>query len=235
MKYNVGKLYVGKIGKVSQNKENKDLQISQEGIARPFIIFAKAKEKLEHSYDRDYGYQEYLFWGVDVLTKKKYFLWSENRYQTLRNHCLSGCAIQTYWPLEQCMRARKSKISKKELLTLYDCYNSQKQNEDSKEVNDNILNLIIKTSEKVKDMDIDEDIKWEIVGELSELGEYYVNEMLQISNSDLTLDNTAYAIQLECVKKLVEIERRVEDKNWIEQNSLKRQLTTFKKKLGTGN
>lgn len=239
MKYNIDNLYVGMLGSVSigENEKGLDcLNIDSSKVNKPFIIFIKDKEKIKDYHD--YGFQKEMFLGIDVITKKKYLLWENNNYKVLHVNSLSGYAIFKYFPIEQFIQENKRKISKSEIFALYDKLNNRKQDDEKEtnreEVKDNILNLIIETNNRVKKMELDEDTKKKITEQLSELGEYYVNRMSEISNSSgLSLDNSEYLIQLECVKRLVEIESEIEDKDLVRQSNLKRQLVAFKKNLGT--
>ena len=239
MKYNIDNLYVGILGSVSigENEKGLDcLNIDSSKVNKPFIIFIKDKEKIKDYHD--YGFQKEMFLGIDVITKKKYLLWENNNYKVLRVNSLSGYAIFKYFPIEQFIQENKRKISKSEIFALYDKLNNRKQDDDKEtnreEVKDNILNLIIETNNRVKKMELDEDMKEKITERLSELGEYYVNRMSEVSNSsELSLDSSEYLIQLECVKRLVEIESEIEDKNLVRQSNLKRQLVAFKKNLET--
>ena len=101
-------------------------------------------------------------------------------------------------------------------------------------ITDNILNLILKTNEKIKNMPIAADIKSQIVNELSDLGQYYVSRMIEIKKAEsdtLTLENTEYMVQLECIKKLVDIEGRIDLKSLAEIHTLSKELETFKHNL----
>ena len=165
-------------------------------------------------------------------------MWENNNYKVLHVNSLSGYAIFKYFPIEQFIQENKRKISKSEIFALYDKLNNRKQDDEKEtnreEVKDNILNLIIETNNRVKKMELDEDTKKKITEQLSELGEYYVNRMSEVSNaSGLSLDSSEYLIQLECVKRLVEIESEIEDRDLVRQSNLKRQLVAFKKNLGT--
>ena len=239
MKYNIDNLYVGMLGSVSigENEKGLDcLNIDSSKVNKPFIIFIKDKEKIKDYHD--YGFQKEMFLGIDVITKKKYLLWENNNYKVLHVNSLSGYAIFKYFPIEQFIQENKRKISKSEIFALYDKLNNRKQDDEKEtnreEVKDNILNLIIETNNRVKKMELDEDMKEKITEQLSELGEYYVNRMSEVSNSsELSLDSSEYLIQLECVKRLVEIESEIEDKDLVRQSNLKRQLVAFKKNLGT--
>ena len=239
MKYNIDNLYVGILGSVSigENENGLDcLNIDSSKVNKPFIIFIKDKEKIKDYHD--YGFQKEMFLGIDVITKKKYLLWENNNYKVLHANSLSGYAIFKHFPIEQFIQENKRKISKSEIFALYDKLNNRKQDDEKEknreEVKDNILNLIIETNNRVKKMELDEDTKKKITEQLSELGEYYVNRMSEVSNSsELSLDSSEYLIQLECVKRLVEIESEIEDKDLVRQSNLKRQLVAFKKNLGT--
>lgn len=157
---------------------------------------------------------------------------------------LNKIVIGKVIPIEQFMDDYKKKISKREIVELYQKLNKiedkNKKNEEevkdeskeTEEVKDNILRLILKTNDKVKLMDIDDDSKKMIIDRLSELGEYYVRRMLEVNNSSgLTLNNSEYDIQLECIKRLVEIENEIESENLEIKNNLTRQLTDFKNNL----
>lgn len=235
MDYNVDNLYVGVLGSVSKTKNEKGndcLHIGKDKVNKPFIIFMKGKEEVRYYYN--YDNQREMFLGIDVITKKKYLFWENNNYKVLHANSLGGYVIFKYYPIEQFIQGNKSKISKSEILALYEKLNNKKQDDERGEIEDNILNLIIKTNNRVKKMELDEDTKKKITGQLSELGEYYVNRMSEVSKSSgLSLDSSEYCIQLECVKRLVEIESEIEDKNLVRQSNLKRQLIAFKKKLGT--
>lgn len=239
MKYNIDNLNVGILGNVSIGKNDKGLDclnIDSSKVNRPFIIFMKGKEKIKDYYD--YDFQKEMFLGIDVITEKKYLLWKSNNYKIMYANSLGGYAIFKHFPIEQFLQGNKRKISKSEILALYEKLNNMKQDDEKEtnreEVKDNILNLIIETNNRVKKMELDEDTKKKITEQLSELGEYYVNRMSEISNSSgLSLDNSEYLIQLECVKRLVEIESEIEDRDLVRQSNLKRQLVAFKKNLGT--
>lgn len=238
--YNVSDLYVGIIGVssvVRNYKPGYDNWIVDRKPDKPYVIF---KRKEEHFTLDSINY------GIDLLTNKKYFLFCDNSIY-YREQNLNKFVIGKIIPIEQFIQENKKKISKREIIELYQKLNKiedeNKKNEEevkdeskeTEEVKDNILNLILKTNDKVKLMDIGEDSKKRIVDKLSELGEYYVRRMLEVNNSSgLTLNNSEYDIQLECIKRLVEIENQIEDENLEIKSNLTKQLTAFKKNLSQG-
>ena len=109
----------------------------------------------------------------------------------------------------------------------------ENNSKDNDKVTDNILNLILETNKKVQEMELSDEDKENITLELEILGEEYVNKMIELrENKNILMVDNEYSIQMEFIKRLVEIENQIEDKEIKEIGSLKRELRLFKKNLG---
>lgn len=223
--YNTKDLYIGAVGLIyKKDKDSFSLKLSNIKI-----IYSK---KIINIYYSDIFRDDYVSIGIDIMSKTEYYLWNELAYNGAKKYngtYVIGISI----PLSHFIN--KPKVSKKELLELYQKLNEKTnivKDEPQKEpITDNILNLILKTNEKIKNMPIAADIKSQIVNELSDLGQYYVSRMIEIKKAEidtLTLENTEYMVQLECIKKLVDIEGRIDLKSLAEIHALSKELETFK-------
>ena len=213
--YKTEELYVGELGYVSRKDKN-NIKIDPSKVNNRFIIFKHVSLKLDT--DRRYEFhQNFINYGIDIVTGKKYLLWSGNEYTALVKCCLSGYAICKYFPIEQVLTKPKEENNSK----------------DNDKVTDNILNLILETNKKVQEMELSDEDKENITLELEILGEEYVNKMIELrENKNILMVDNEYSIQMEFIKRLVEIENQIEDKEIKEIGSLKRELRLFKKNLG---
>ena len=182
--------------------------------------------------------------AINVFTGQKYFFF--HGIQDLEDtigKVINGYAIFNYVPLELCFGNQKI-ITEKELLKCYDdlmvlvlneCQKQEKakgQNEAKEPITDSILQTILKTNELVKNSLIDEELKLEIVQELEELGEYYVNVMMNVDSGAEVLSLTSeYSIRMECMRKLTEIEDKFRNPEVVKRHTLKRQFQQFQKEL----
>lgn len=231
--YKTEELYVGELGYVSR-KDKDNIKIDPSKVNNRFIIFRHVSLKLDT--DRRYElHQNFINYGIDIITGKKYLLWSGNEYTALVKCCLSGYAICKYFPIEQVLTKPKENISGREIHKLYVSLNKPKEENNSKDndkVTDNILNLILETNKKVQEMELSDEDKENITLELEILGEEYVNKMIELrENKNILMVDNEYSIQMEFIKRLVEIENQIEDKEIREVGSLKRELKLFKKNL----
>lgn len=231
--YKTKELYVGLLGYVSKEDEDK-ITANPDEVSNKYIIFERVSQKLDN--DRRYELrQDFINYGIDIITGKKYLLWNGNGTFALFKCSLSGYAICKYFPIEQVLTKPKENISGKELRELYASLNKPKEEHDSdrdEKVTDNILNLILETNKKVQKMELSDGDKESIIRKLVALGEEYVNKMIEIRESkDMLMMGSEYSIQMEIIKRLVEIESQIEDKNMREIGSLKRELKIFKRNL----
>lgn len=132
-------------------------------MSNKYIIFERVSQKLDA--DRRYELrQDFINYGIDIITGKKYLLWNGNGTTVLFKCSLSGYAICKYFPIEQ-------------------VFTKPKEEHDSDmdgKVTDNILNLILETNKKVQEMKLCDGDKESIIRKIVALGEEYVNKMIGI-------------------------------------------------------
>ena len=231
--YKTKELYVGLLGYVSMKDEDK-ITADPDKVSNKYIIFERVSQKLD--IDRRYELrQDFINYGIDIITGKKYLLLNGNEYTALLKCSLFGYVICKYFPIEQVLTKQKETISGKGIRKLCVSLNKTKEENDSKnydKITDNILNLILETNKKVQEMKLSDEDKENITKELVVLGEEYVNKMIELRESkDILMVGSEYSIQMEIIKRLVEIENQIEDKDMREIGSLKRELKIFKKNL----
>lgn len=221
--YEVKDLYIGILGYVTKSKYG-GLSIERQDAV---IIYKKVK-----CADSDYCAKE-------IFTNQKYYFFQGNtfKYDTIYKS-INDLAIYASLPLSTVIS--KKYITKKELIELYNYYKTElnrDRNDEVKEsglsVTDSILQMILETSKKVKDAKIDESLQKQILEELENLSEYYVNEIInKLDNNGvvLTIDNE-YTIKMQVIKKLVELEEIYQNPEQLKKYSLKKQLVQVKRDL----
>ena len=224
-KYEVKELYIGRLGYVTY-KENA-YYIDQ---VNEIIIFKR--KKLNSGVD---------YYAENLFTHQPYFFFLGNRYywDTL-DKVINNYAVHQSWPLEIFLTEPKMIITEQELLNLYKklkkvfeeptTETNKKSDKSSEEpLTDDILNLILKTNELAQKSKISPDRKKEIIEELNALGKNYVEAMIHLTeceNNGLTLDDE-YNIRMNYIRKLVDIEGKINDPKAVKTYSLKRQYSQF--------
>lgn len=221
--YKVKDLYIGVLGYVTKTK-NGDLKIERQDI---IIIYQK--KKLADTSD---------YYAKEVFTNQKYFFFEGNHLNYLTiDKAINSLAIFSSLPLS--IQIFKDTITKNKLRKIYDEIQQEikPQNKEKEEttlpVTDSILQMILDTSKKVKNAEIDEFLKEKTLKDLEELSEYYVNEIINkmiTTETELTIENE-YTVKMNSIKRLVEIEQSYQNPENIKKYNLKRQLIQVKKEL----
>lgn len=203
-------LFVGTLGYVTVTDEGWHISKSDK-----YIIFKKKK------------FDSLDYCAENIFTNQTYFFFHGNTclYNTV-NKAANSYAVYSSIPLEHFIDAPKMEVSREELLELFWKLNKRVENND--DVQDNILKMILQTSEMVKFSEFDYELKKNLLKELEELGNYYVNSMiflLQSNQEKMILDEkNEYSIGMECMKRLVEIESKFRNLKVAKSYSLKRQF-----------
>lgn len=223
-KIKVKNLFVGELGYITKSKHK---------------YHANMKNKYKIIF-RKLGYDVSDYIGEDILTEQRYFFLHGNTYEKdTIDKAIGSYAIVTYTPLSQFLSLTKKTISVQELIELYNELNNinpkqEREIQKSTEpITDSILKTILETNELVKKSNIDDKLKQKLVQELEELGEYYVEETININsqnNSGLTLEN-AYSIRINTIKRLTEIEEKITNPELSKVRSLTNQYHQFQKIL----
>jgi hypothetical protein len=221
-------LYVGILGYVYNNDRINSLCI----ISKSLLIIFKRKNMLIKGHES----KEYI--AENVFTKQTYYFWRGNNdeYDTIRR-AVNSYAVYKYFPLEIFLKVPKMTLTKNELLQLYNglvLANRRKEEKDieSEPITDDILQMILKSVEIVKEADINENSKNELLQKLEKLAEDYVKDMVQLeeNKSFLSLENE-YTIRMKYIRKLVDTETDLEELKNSKKHILTRELTRFKNNI----
>ena len=165
-------LFVGILGYVTVIDEGWKISKSDK-----YIIFRKKK------------FDSLDYYAENVFTNQAYFFFHGNTclYNTV-NKAANSYAVYKSIPLEHFIDEPKMQVSRNELLELYYKLNKNflEDNETKmyNKVKDNILKMILQTSDVVKKSDIDLNLKQEIIYELDMLVKYYIETMVKILNKN---------------------------------------------------
>lgn len=230
-KYKVGDLHIVRLGRVREVDEE-TLEINH--IENPFVI---VKEYWHNS-------QKHLENCNDVFNNTLYY-----RFSGLSH--VGGIYFQYQSPLSTIFPT-KEKITKKELIKLYNELNEldkeetneqdkedevkndtpQNNNEDDNKIEDRILKLILTTTDKINALDLSNEKRTEILTSLKTLAEYYISTLITLKSqgqNPTTLSSPITELELECKNKIAEIELSLNDVEKTE--NLKKQLVMVKQRL----
>lgn len=223
-KYLCDNLYIGLLGFV--NKEGKKFII--DANEKKYIIFKRVKCTYW-----DFG-------AEDIFTRKNYFFWSGNTYNSdTIAKAVGGYAVYVSYPIERFLTSPKRYVSKIELIDLYDQLNrpklqsKDKKNSEETNITDSILKTILETSTLVKKSLLSDMEKEMMIDRLDRLALYYVNEINKVNNivnSNLTFDDE-YSVRMEVIKELAQIELELQDKGLIKRRKLALEYNQFRKEL----
>lgn len=230
--YKTENLYVGLLGIVSEIEDDK---IKITSIDK-YIIFTKESFSpsfniYTHTYDKI---------AKDIFTNKEYFFFNNNFHpERTIAQAIGGCAILNSFPIENYFDYPKNKVSKKELLVILNNLNSpfkevEKKEEPVEPITDSILKTILETSDLVNVSNIDEELKQSLIKELESLAENYIIDIENFNSKDeINPFESEYKIRMIYIKKLVELEQKVNDPKTIKVYSLKKQFNQFKKEINS--
>lgn len=199
-KYDIGKLYIGYIAPLSTN----DYQTYKcDRSERKVIIFTMTKD-----YDTYYDVE-----GKDVITNVKYYFL--HRYLLLSN-LIGSVVIYKFFPLANFLIDTitiKGKISKASILEIVNFYNRPKEKETESEIKDPVLNLILQTHQKIRKVTLKKEDKEYLYEVLKKIGEFYVNELIEIKTKDhdssLVLKDPETELELKIIDYLNRVENEV--------------------------
>lgn len=225
--YEVSNLYIGSLGYVTQGTYG-NLKIE---CKNEIIIYKKEKVDCWGN-----------FCAKEIFTNQKFYFFKGNKFDSdTIDKAINGFAIYSSSPLS--MLIQKKRVTKKQLKEIYSEINKEinqndqeKEEESTSSITDNILQMILETSKKVKNAEIDECLKAKTLADLEELSEYYVTEIInKITSSEkscpkITVENE-YTIKMNTIRRLVEIEGNYQNPEQAKKYSLKRQLQQVKKEI----
>lgn len=221
-------LYIGLLGVVSGDIYSK-LTITS---IKKCIIYQKVEINKGDYISKDYG-------AKDIFTDKIYYFFQGNHYprDTIAK-AIGGYAIMKSFPIEQCLDSPKKTVSESELLDIFNRINypekEKLKEEPTEPITDSILKTILETSDLVKASNIDNDYKKKLIKELEILAEDYIKDLEEFNNKNKNNSfQNVYQIRMAYIKKLVDIEERINNPKYIKSFSLKRQLNQFKKELNS--
>ena len=146
------------------------------------------------------------FIALDVLTEKKYAFVQGNRNDHLIRHSVGGCAVKEYFPIEKYLDYPRRTISRRNLQLLYQRLNHTTSKDDD------FLQTIIDTINKVKGSSIDFQKKEDLIKELELLKDHYVRSLDQLKSGDNNFSikpfESVYDIRMYYIYKLVELDQK---------------------------
>ena len=170
-----------------------------------------------------------------------------SRSASYKTHMGCGTYYEYVCPLSKIFPT-KEKVTKKELINLYNELNGlnkeethedeidevQEDSQDDNIVENHILKLILTTTDKINGLDLSNEKRTELLNQLKSIAEYYISKYITLKSEN----NNANIIQLgspiaelehECIDKIAEINLSLKE---VEQNeNLKKQLIMVKQKL----
>ena len=221
-KYDIDELYVATVAPVSINSKGNHI----------------TKEKTEKFYAvvvKDY-YKRYF----DLVSGKKYHHFDNSSFEFIERNLDDFYVIKLVM-MRKHLKKNISELSIDEIISISNELNGivevpklaiEEKNDDVDTINDYFLKEIIKTSAKIDDS-IDSLYKEELINELRKLAEEYVDMVINISDGKLTLGNSVFEARQLCIKKLVDIEAKIEryKSNMTSSNDLVNDLKKLKLQL----
>lgn len=194
-RFKIDNLYIGYVAPVCRNNQE---------------YFCDTRKARLIAFSKD-NLTPYNYPVTDVITGVKYYYFY--RYIGL-NELVGSEAICCYVPLvnylsnEEKMKGSISKEKIRELLE--NLTQPKKTKEEEQEVKDPILKLILSTSSKVKKMSLEEKDKKYLYDLLSDLGKYYISELIKIQQETEEfkleqIDSTS-SLRLDVINRLNMIE-----------------------------
>lgn len=211
--YLVKDLYIGILGHLKE-KSKKEINIKK---LDKIIIYKK--EKYLESYD---------YYAKNIFTNQKYLFFKDDSITNIIKlmESIDNYAIYESYPLELILKEPTMKVTKKELLNLYKGIVISIQNKSLTENkiienNDIIFNLIIDTIKIVKESNILNNIKNEIIKELEDLELIYFETMTKITEDKNFYENIYY-LRMDCIRRLVELETKYKNSINIQNNLIQK-------------
>lgn len=221
-KYDVDELYVATVAPVSIN--SKGNHITKEKTEKFYAVVVK-----DH-------YKRYF----DLVSGKKYHHFDNSSFEFIERNLDDFYVIKLVM-MRKHLKKNISELSIDEIISISNELNGivevpklaiEEKNDDFDTINDYFLKEIIKTSAKIDDS-IDSLYKEELINELRKLAEEYVDMVINISDGKLTLGNSVFEARQLCIKKLVDIEAKIEryKSNMTSSNDLVNDLKKLKLQL----
>lgn len=134
------------------------------------------------------------------------------------NELVGSEAICYYVPLANYLsnaEKMKGSISKEKIGKLLEDLTHPKKEQEEQEVKDPILKLILSTSSKVKKMSLEEKDKKYLYNLLSDLGKYYISELIKIQQEtdEIKLEqiDPTSSLRLDVINRLNMIESKINE------------------------
>ena len=221
-KYDVDELYVATVAPVSINGKGNN-------------ISRVKKEKFYAVVVKD-NYKRYF----DLISGKTYHHFGNSSFEFVKRN-LDDFYVFKLVMMRQHLKTHVNELSIDEIISISNELNGivevpklviEEKNDDVDTINDYFLKEIIKTSAKIDDS-IDSLYKEELINELRKLAEEYVDMVINISDGKLTLGNSVFEARQLCIKKLVDIEAKIEryKSNMTSSNDLVNDLKKLKLQL----
>lgn len=221
-KYNIDELFVATVCPVSIN--SKGNHITKEKTEKFYAVVVK-----DH-------YKRYF----DLVSGKKYHHFDNSSFEFIERNLDDFYVIKLVM-MRKHLKKNISELSIDEIIFISNELNGivdvpklaiEEKNDDVDTINDYFLKEIIKTSAKIDDS-IDSLYKEELINELRKLAEEYVDMVINISDGKLTLGNSVFEARQLCIKKLVDIEAKIEryKSNMTSSNDLVNDLKKLKLQL----
>ena len=195
-KLKIDNLYIGYVAPVRRNNQE---------------YFCDTKKARLIAFSKD-NLLPYNSQATDVRTGMKYYYFC--RYIGL-NELVGSEAICSYVPLANYLsnaEKMKGSISKEKIGKLLEDLTHPKKEQ---EVNDPILKLILSTSSKVKKMSLEEKDKKYLYDLLSDLGKYYISELIKIQQEtdEIKLEqiDPTSSLRLDVINRLNMIESKINE------------------------
>jgi len=226
--YKLGDLYVGKIGSIFY--EGKTFYCNSDNISNPFVIVIK---KFEYEDLRDKAY------GIQVTTGTRYdYFHSVGAYRL--SEYVNEQMIGKSWPLASFFQELKGKesLSLEEIkkyeegINNYFKHKDEKKDEPKEEPKDKVMVEINKLVDKAKEI-LNSEVKASILEEIKALATYYVESKItiQMESSGLNLDDPESKLISECLRKLCEIEEKIDKA--LKDNVLLKDMQILSRNIGS--
>lgn len=198
-KLKIDNLYIGYVALVRRNNQE---------------YFCDTKKARLIAFSKD-NLLPYNSQATDVITGMKYYYFY--RYIGL-NELVGSEAICYYVPLANYLsnaEKMKGSISKEKIGKLLEDLTHPKKEQEEQEVKDPILKLILSTSSKVKKMSLEEKDKKYLYNLLSDLGKYYISELIKIQQEtdEIKLEqiDPTSSLRLDVINRLNMIESKINE------------------------
>lgn len=221
-KYDIDELYVATVAPVAINGKGNN-------------ISRVKKEKIYAVVVKD-NYKRYF----DLISGKTYYHFGNSSFGFVKRN-LDDFYVFELVMMRQHLKTNVNELSIDEIISISNELNgivevpklaTLENDDDVDTINDYFLKEIIKTSAKIDDS-IDSLYKEELINELRKLAEEYVDMVINISDGNLTLCNSIFEARQLCIKKLVDIEAKIEryKSNMTSSNDLVNDLKKLKLQL----